>query len=151
MKTHIAKILLPVLVITLPFACNAQKGSKSLSDLKQELVKVEEDFEACAKNKGITEAFYSYADDSAVIVRRNDTVVKGKENIKKFYSEITFIVALNWKVDFVDVSADGTLGYTFGKFVRTIKDTKGEISKVNGIFHTVWKRQNDGTWKYVWD
>lgn len=151
MKPYISKVLLATLVVALGFVCNLKDQKKNLNDLKGELIKVEADFEAYAKDKGIAEAFYHFADDSAVIVRRNDMVVKGKENIKKFYAEIKFIVALNWKVDFVDVSADGTLGYTYGKYVRTVKDADGKISETNGIFHTVWKRQSDGTWKYVWD
>jgi ketosteroid isomerase-like protein len=27
----------------------------------------------------------------------------------------------------------------------------GEVGEYQGVFHTVWKRQPDGTWKYVWD
>jgi len=43
------------------------------------------------------------------------------------------------------------LAYTYGKYTWQIKDTQGKITKYQGIFHTVWKKQSDGTWKYVWD
>src|SRR5512133_1569896 len=148
MKT---KIFMAIALVVLSFACSSKKESKNISDIKQELIKTEEDFAALAKNKGITEAFYYFADDSAVIIRRNSSVIKGKENIKKYYSDNNSNVELNWKADFADVSADGTLGYTYGKFTGTVKDADGKRSEVSGIFHTVWKRQSDGSWKYVWD
>jgi hypothetical protein len=32
------------------------------------------------------------------------------------------------------------------------KDNNGKIKeKNNGIFHPVWKKQAEGSWKYVWD
>jgi ketosteroid isomerase-like protein len=58
---------------------------------------------------------------------------------------------VNWTPDFIEVSADGTLGYTYGKYVWKIKQANGTIKELLGIFHTVWKRQPDGSWKYVWD
>lgn len=121
-----------------------------MDDIKQELIKTEADFAALAKDKGIAEAFYYFADDSAVI-NRNSSVIKGKENIKNYYSNNNSIIALNWKADFADVSVDGTLGYTYGKFSGKVKDSEGKISEISGIFHTVWKKQSDGSWKYVWD
>ncbi|MFC2138829.1 YybH family protein, partial [Bacteroidota bacterium] len=60
-------------------------------------------------------------------------------------------VKLEWKPDYIDVSTSGDLGYTFGKFTFSAKDTTGKLIESEGIFHTVWKRQEDGSWKYVWD
>ena len=151
MKLNISKIHFALVILIISCACNTSNTNKSPIALKQKLIKVEEDFEALAENKGLAEAFYYYADDSAVIIRKNNTLIKGRASIKKFYSDINYIVSLKWKVDFVDVSNDGTLGYTYGKYNRTVKDEKGQISEVSGIFHTVWKKQKDGSWKYVWD
>jgi len=60
-------------------------------------------------------------------------------------------VSLVWEPDFVDVSASGDLAYTYGKFIYTLTDSLGKDQVMEGIFHTVWKRQTDGTWKFVWD
>jgi ketosteroid isomerase-like protein len=32
-----------------------------------------------------------------------------------------------------------------------VKDSVGNKKDFKGIFHTVWKKQKDGSWKYVWD
>jgi hypothetical protein len=69
----------------------------------------------CAE-KGIAEAFYFFADDSAVIKRQNDTLIIGQKKIKLYYSKPAYQNALvNWTPDFVDVSDDGTLANSYGK------------------------------------
>lgn len=104
------------------------------------------------EEKGIAEAFYFFADDSAVIKRQNDTLVIGKVNIKKYYSNDFYKYAsVKWAPEFIDVSEDGTLAYTYGKYVWKSKDNAGNESEFTGVFHTVWKKQKDNSWKYVWD
>jgi len=43
------------------------------------------------------------------------------------------------------------MGYTYGKYIWSSTDPAGKPITFNGIFHTVWKKQPDGSWKYVWD
>ena len=43
------------------------------------------------------------------------------------------------------------MAYTYGEYEFTSLDTLGKSKVSKGIFHTVWKRQGDGTWKYVYD
>ncbi len=121
-------------------------------NFKQEILNTEKAFEQMTRDKGIAEAFYYFADESAVIKRENDTLIKGKENIKNYYSKKDLSRAtVNWIPDFVDVSECGTLGYTYGNYVWKIANDKGDTTEYRGIFHTVWKKQKDTTWKYVWD
>lgn len=58
---------------------------------------------------------------------------------------------LTWKPTFVDVSKSGDMAFTYGDFVFTYLDSLGNKKQNKGIFHTVWKRQNDSSWKFVWD
>jgi ketosteroid isomerase-like protein len=58
-------------------------------------------------------------------------------------------VELQWTPDFAD--APGDLGYTYGQFVFSEKDSTGKMNVTKKSFHTVWKKQKDGTWKFVWD
>ena len=119
---------------------------------KQEIFQTEKAFEKMAAKQGITEAFYFFADSMAVINRGNDSLIFGKENIRNFYLKKDYSKAtVNWTPDFIDVSADGSMAYTFGKYVWKIKQDDGTIKEFRGVFHTVWKRQNDKSWKYVWD
>lgn len=123
-----------------------------MHDPGEEIAEAEMEFAAAAKSKGIAEAFYLFADDSAVIKRANDTLIKGKENIKLYYERtVNKKAQVTWSPDFVSVSADGSLGYTYGNYVWKVPGDSGKITEHRGVFHTVWKRQSDGSWKYVWD
>lgn len=126
-------------------------GEDIVKKLKTEILKAEKNFEEMAAEKGVAEAFYHFAAEDAVIMR-NHKIFKGKAEIKKYFdsSEMTDI-ELKWKPDYIDVSASGDMAYTYGKFSFSAKDKAGKLLKSDGIFHTVWKRQADGQWKYVWD
>jgi hypothetical protein len=43
------------------------------------------------------------------------------------------------------------MAYTYGQHTFEATDDSGGIIEDTGIFHTVWKRQPDGQWRYVWD
>jgi ketosteroid isomerase-like protein len=106
-----------------------------------------------AQKEGIPEAFLAYSAEDVVLLR-NNTLIIGKEALKESYSNSeseTGKVSLTWKPDFVDVASSGDLGYTYGKYVYTTTDSIGNKNVVEGIFHTVWKKQPDGKWKFVWD
>ena len=104
-----------------------------------------------AQTDGIQKAFLYYAADSAVILR-SKLLFKGKKAIGQLYgSEPAKGVKLEWAADFTDVSASGDLGYTYGKYTYTSVDSLGHSEASTGIFHTVWKRQKNGQWRFVWD
>jgi len=106
-----------------------------------------------ASSNGIAQAFLFYAAEDAVL-ERNYVLIKGKQSIAdklKKNNSNSMEVTLSWKPDFVDVSNSGDLGYTYGKYQYVSIDSLGNKQESEGIFHTVWKRQKDGSWKYVWD
>lgn len=143
------KFFLFGVVLVLIFSCNTSVEKESLI---KEIFNSEKAFEKMCAEKGIAEAFYFFADDSAVIKRENDTLIIGKEQIKEYYDKEFYKTAkVSWAPDFIDVSEDGTLAYTYGKYLWESKDEKGNDVEYRGVFHTVWKRQIDNTWKYVWD
>lgn len=106
-----------------------------------------------ALSDGLKEAFLFYADANAVL-ERNNVLHQGKQSIAELFeknSAPSLNVTLTWKPDFVDVSHAGDLGYTYGKYKFISTDSLGIKQESEGVFHTVWKRQGDGSWKYVWD
>jgi ketosteroid isomerase-like protein len=139
-----------VLLLTV-MGCTTQNNPADQEKWKSEIAATEEAFVAMAKEKGITEAFLHFAAEDATILR-NDTLYKGKEEIKASFGRASSgDVELTWTMDFVDVSASGDLGYTYGQYTFTSTDSPGNKTARDGIFHTVWKRQQDGSWKFVWD
>lgn len=109
-------------------------------------------FARMASEEGIPEAFLFYAAEEVALLR-NERLILGKEALKNSYPSLekNDNVSLSWKPDFVDVSSSGDMAYTYGKYEYKTIDSLGNENVSKGIFHTVWKRQPDGQWKFVWD
>lgn len=145
------KKILPALLSVTLLSCQ-QTGDKKVStdESKAQIKKAENDFETMAAQNGLAEAFSYYAASDAVLHR--DSLIRGKDEIRKFYqSKTAKNVSLKWSPDFIDVSASGDMGYTYGKYIFSYTDSTGKTVESKGIFHTVWKKQEDGSWKFVWD
>jgi ketosteroid isomerase-like protein len=139
-------------LLLLSFSAISQTGSTGSSGLVEEIRNVEKQFERDLNSKGVSFAFEKYAAPDAVIKRENDTLIHGSKAIGQYYSTDFFKGAKAfWTPDYISVSTDGTMAYTYGKYRWTFPARTGEVGEAHGIFHTVWKRQPDGTWKYVWD
>ena len=149
MKT-LSRISLLVLLTFL--SCNPVPDTASMEKWKQEIMDVEGDFAAMAGKEGIRKAFLHFAADEAVLMR-NDKLIIGRMQMAKHFGESDALQdeSLTWKPDFVDVSASGDLAYSYGKFVYSYTDSAGVSLEHMGVFHTVWKRQSDGSWRFVWD
>ena len=145
------KLIAPIISLCLFASCTENKVIDTES-AKKEIADSEKAFETMAKEKGIAEAFAFYADSNAVIKRRNDSLIKGKDAIRIFYGDDFYKNAsVTWSPDFIETSPDGNLGYTYGKYLWQSKDSTGKTNEASGVFHTVWKKQKDGSWRYVWD
>lgn len=114
-------------------------------------MELEKEFCKYVKEHSIKAGFLHYAADDAVLNRDNN-IIKGKKDIELYFDKQDLQdILLEWNPDFVDVSQSEDMAYTFGTY--KIINQKDSIKKIisNGIFHTVWKRQDDGSWKFVYD
>jgi ketosteroid isomerase-like protein len=142
-----ALFLIPMML--LGTSCNHSVDKETV---KKEILQTEQAFAQMTEEKGIAEAFYHYAAENAVIKRENDTLIVGKDPIRAYYETGSNKDAtVNWAPDFIEVSNDGTMAYTYGRYHWKIIGEKGDTTEYKGVFHTVWKRQSDNSWKYVWD
>ncbi|MFN8207025.1 MAG: DUF4440 domain-containing protein [Bacteroidales bacterium] len=146
------KTILFFVVTILVLGCqNKEAQEKQMAEARDQIYQTEKAFEQMAAEKGLAEAFSFYVADSGIVSRR-DTLLQGKETIRKFYTERNKPgVSLKWTPDFIDVSASCDLGYTYGKFSYSVTDSTGKVNESKGYFHTVWKKQKDGSWRFVWD
>jgi ketosteroid isomerase-like protein len=122
-----------------------------MENYKQEIRETELAFAKLTKEQGLKVAFATYAAEDAVLNRGNK-LIKGKKAIEDYYANQNLDnVTLEWEPEFIEVAASGDLGYTYGPYTFTSVDSSGEEIKSEGIFHTVWKKQANGEWRYVWD
>jgi ketosteroid isomerase-like protein len=86
-----------------------------------------------------------FADDAAII--RDGKVIVGKQSIRELYAPLFADQSFNlsWTPTKIEVSKDGTLGYTYGDF-----EAKSTAHTSRGIYVTAWRKQN-GKWMVVLD
>jgi len=147
------KIKIALLICFLAISISCSEGSKDdeIAKWKSEILAMEKAFNDTAQKEGLANAFKIYAAPEGVI-KRGKKVIKGKDNIFQWYAnDARPGESLSWEPTFVDVSSAGDLGYTYGDYIFTSTDSTGIVKESKGIFHTVWKRQPTGEWKFVWD
>ncbi len=148
-----SKIILQVLLLHVFFiSCKNETNVSQIGLWKSEIRKTEKAFSDMAQKEGVARAFETYCAND-VVMMRNNKLIKGKDALKAYFSDQNSSVnfKLSWEPDFVDVSSSGDLGYTYGSYTLSYRDSTGKEIQNMGIFHTVWKRQPDQTWKFVWD
>ncbi len=144
---------LPLLALTL-VSCQSgpqKDASAMVENAKQEILQAEKDFSEMAATAGVPAAFTTFAAEDAVL-NRNDELFQGRDAIKRYFEQSRLKnVTLQWQPDFVDAAASGDMGYTYGRYIFTAEDETGKAVRAAGIFHTVWKKQADGKWRFVYD
>ena len=59
--------------------------------------------------------------------------------------------SLTWEPLGADVGTSGDLGYTWGRYRRSVTREDGENTVAEGKYLTVWKRDRNGVWKVAAD
>ena len=143
-------ILLPCIFL---YSCTMKTSEETIEKWKKEIVETERNFAEMVKKEGVKSAFLTFSDEKAVLMR-NNSLIKGQKEMCIYFenqSEKNTLIKLVWETNFVEVSNSGDLGYTYGKYNYSYLNSEGNTVKTNGVFHTVWKKQADDTWKFVWD
>ncbi|HET9713267.1 MAG TPA: nuclear transport factor 2 family protein [Pyrinomonadaceae bacterium] len=117
----------------------------------QEMVQTEQSFSRMAAEKNTRDAFLAFIADDGLLFR------PGAVNGKKWMLEHPTPPPpdnkrplLAWQPSFAGMAAAGDLGFTTGPWEakQDVNDTK---PSGYGHFVTLWKKQPDGTWKFVVD
>ncbi len=144
------KALIAFLILGMFHACTYEY-THDLESIKQEVIAAEKTFATMAAVDGVPLAFSHFAAEDVVMLR-GKSLIKGKREMKDYFALQTLTdVKLAWEPTFVDVAASGDMAYTYGPYTFSAKDTSGVMIADTGYFHTVWKRQPTGEWRFVWD
>lgn len=146
-------VIYSLMVVATVISCTTADQSVLIEQAKKAIVSTEQEFAEKVAREGVRAGFLEFAAPDAVLMR-NDSLIIGKESITRYMKEPPTdgpTISLSWKPDFVAVAGSGDLGYTYGKYVLTATDSLGTSEVNEGIFHTVWKKQPDGKWRFVWD
>ena len=120
-------------------------GQSALHDM----VKTEQAFSKMAEEKNAREAFMAFIADDGLLFR------PGAVNGKKWMLEHPLPPSdkkplLAWQPAYAGMAASGDMGFTTGPW-EAKADIHDEKPAGYGHFMTVWKKQADGSWKFVVD
>jgi ketosteroid isomerase-like protein len=112
---------------------------------RRALVQMERDFAKAAATKGTRDAFLEFIAEDGILFQ------PGPVNGKKFWTERQPRKGLlSWEPAFADVSRAGDLGYTTGPW-EFRPNGPDDQPVAFGQYFTIWKKQGDGSWKFVLD
>jgi len=146
-KNNGFNIMLFVFIINLIFILSCTGIIKNQS--AGALLQTDRDFSAMSVREGMFKAFLFYIAEDGVILQDNTYPLKGRETLKKRFSgksDTAFV--LSWDPLYEKIAESGELGYTYG-IHSSFNKTTGGITK--GTYLTIWRKQTDGTWKFVLD
>ena len=119
--------------------------------LKAEVAAMEDAFCTMGKAKGLLAAFSYFAAPDVAFIDTDPRKFRGPAAVMQRIGPDTPGISLTWSALFTDVSDDGTLGYNYGRYEYRSPGADNHEQVRTGFFLTIWKRQPDGSWKYVMD
>ncbi len=135
-----------LLIIALSFfSCDVKKETTQRSSI-HEILNADISFSDMSRQVGMKKAFLQYIDNEGVLLRPGHLPLVGAEAID-FLSQLSDTAyTLTWQPMKAEISKSGELGFTYGVYELNIKD-----SVYKGTYVSIWKKQNDGSWKFVLD
>lgn len=146
-KSFLTVPVMALLIAGLTIAGHAQDNSA----LKDTLMQTDTRFAKDCEANGMYHAFTSYASpDDVIEMGEGSLPVIGVDSFKVHWAKRKDRkTPLRWHPVKADVS--GNLGYTFGYWSNEGKTEAQKDTTYYGVYVTVWKKQKDGSWKYVLD
>lgn len=134
-----------LMLIACVLGINGIAQKTSLAPDLQSLVDAERAFARAASEKGVRDSFLAFIADDGILYR------PGPVNGKKWLTDRPARPGLlTWQPVYADISSSGDLGFTTGPW--EFRPNGPEDTPVAfGQFASVWRKQADGTWKFVND
>ena len=122
-------------------------GNSAATDQQlQEMVDADKAFSAASEKNGMKKAFLEYIADDAVLLRPGFMPIIEGDVIKFLNAQEDTSFTMTWEPKGGDIAASGDMGFTYGVYKVATADTT-----LKGTYLNVWRKQQDGKWKFVID
>ncbi|BCW87783.1 hypothetical protein sos41_09130 [Alphaproteobacteria bacterium SO-S41] len=136
------------------FAVSAMLAVPALAGPNEDaLIAADKAFNDMAQKDGVVAAFAAYAAPDARMFRGEEAIVSGPAEIQALMEEqYSHGGSLTWTPTEAVSSADGTLGFTHGRWTYVSpKNGAGETVTQLGSYVSIWAKQPDGSYKFSVD
>jgi len=134
--------------------CSKSGGTAASADSVKQAIKADEaKWNQQFKSKD-TEALVGHYADDAFFYATGEAPADGSTAIRQIYATASTDPAfeVHFASDKIDVAGSGDFAYARGKFDEKYTDKKtGKVMTGSGPYITVYKKQDDGSWKAVED
>lgn len=139
-------ILAPLYLVLWCSGCVTDGKLRTPVSTVEVLIKADRAFALYAQQHGVASAFREFAATEALSLPMGEAPIHGREAIFRAMS-ISPAGDLRWRPVGADLARSGDLGYTWGTYEFRPQDA----AMRHGKYVTIWKKQRDGSWKYVVD
>ena len=146
LKKHI--LLQVALVIFLSVVGNSSYAQKSSEKVKSEITKALEIWNAACKKADINQVM-SLLDDSEeimVIGSASGEINKGKDEVKKWVSQLFEFAGFSWEMNRIDITGNGKTAWVFVDGKMIVNFHKGGKKVTPYRFTGIWVKKKGG-WK----
>ncbi|HRE41370.1 MAG TPA: hypothetical protein PLG90_08535 [Ignavibacteria bacterium] len=145
-------IIIMLLSVDFPIGYFNNSSIKNDNDLEN-MIQTDKEFSRMSEEKGFPEAFIHYADENVIKMNPGSPAIIGIDELKKVYSEPlpNDKIKLKWEPYKAEISTSGDLGFTFGNWEMNTLTKTGADTVIYGVYVSIWKKQKDGSWKYILD
>lgn len=127
------------------------KLANALTEARTRLRSADSSFSDLSYRMGTGYAFSNTVAEDGVIFGSPELRV-GPREVRDAFERQTESSSLTWNPVYVGIAGSRDLGYTIGEYVSTGRGATGAaVVQRFGKYLTVWRRQKDGTWKFVAD
>lgn len=134
-------LLVNVVFMMLVAGC---QGGNPAAVANQGLMRADTAFSALSAQQGFADAFEHYAGADALLLPDNSAALKGKSTIVQNLQAMSASSTLTWSPQSAEVS--GNLGYSWGIYTLTGKNSNGQTIAAYGKYLSIWKLRA-GDWR----
>ena len=142
---HIKKLFFFFLFAFL-ISCRGKAPAPKNDEARLQLMEVDRAFSKRSTEAGLKTAYLEYIDSTAVLLRPGNMPLTGANAIDFICMNNDAGASMSWEPKGCSLAQSGDLGYTWGVYaLRTVPDD----SVTYGTYVNVWKKQDDGSWKFM--
>lgn len=140
-------------LVALLIGCGGVQPTDDMEDRwKGELMEADRAFAEAVSTDGLSR-WGSFFTSDGTVIQEGVGEIHGAEAIQASMDAAAEggFVSLTWMPERAEVSSGGDLGYTLGTYRSTGRGPDGAEMVSSGMYVSIWRRQEDGSWKVEMD
>lgn len=128
-----------------------QSPAEQMDQWKAELIQADQAFSEVIGREGLSRWSSFFTADGSVI-QAGTGEIQGTDAMQAVMDAAAgAVTSFSWTPERAEVSEGGDMGYTVGHYRTTAMGPNGVEMENTGMYVSIWRRQEDGSWKVEMD